>query len=268
LKDQQLLEYNAQGFIPGPGETEEEFCDRIESVKSFFNEQDSKIPPHHWQWAGEQLQKLYDFFPRWCPACYSSKGLAPWQAGATWIRQGSDNVKSVYMVQIRPSKWVSWLINRDELLMHEAVHAARVAFKEPQMEEIFAYLTSTSRWRQTLGPLFARPIEAFILMALIVGGTVLQLIETVWDIPPFSIICFTAASGLIFYGAWRLLRMRLRLKRAARHALPLLRDPAMVRPFLFRLTDSEITRLACGQSIGTDELRWRLLRLSYLANSS
>lgn len=264
METQELLSLNSEGLIPGPGETEEDFRKRVLAVKEFFQAQESPIAPHHWHWASEQLRALFDFTPRWCAAFYSSKGLAPWQAAATWINQTSANVKPIYMIQLRDSRWISRLIDRDELLAHEAVHAARAAFNEPKTEELFAYLTSTAKWRQVIGPLFYRPRESLLLMTIIGLGAIFQMIEMVWDISLFSEGCFLIAAVMALVWALRLLRMRARLAKAAHRLKALLRDPDKVRAALFRMTDQEIDQLSRGEKIEQKcELRWQLLKAAY-----
>ncbi len=258
MEIQELLALNAEGLIPGPGETEEVFRKRVQAVKEHFHKQEQAIPPQHWQWAAEQLRALFDFSPRWCAAILSSKGLAPWQAAATWI-----DVKRVYTIQLKASRWVSWLIDRDELLAHEAAHAARAAFDEPASEEMFAYLTSGAKWRQVIGPLFRQPKEALLLFGLMGVGALAQIAEALWDFSGLSQCCFLIAAALGLGWSIRLLRMRIRMKRAADRLTPLLLDPTKVRAVLFRLTDDEIAKLAKGRPVGNQELRWQLLKEAY-----
>ncbi len=259
MKMDELLALNSEGLIPGPEETEEVFENRVRSVREAFQKQESAIPSHRWQWAAEQLRSLYDFTPKWCSAFYSSKGLAPWQPAVTWI-----DVKHFYTIQLSPSRWISWLVDCDELLAHEAAHAARAAFDEPRSEEIFAYLTASARWRRVVGPLFRQPGEALVLMGLVALGACFQIIETIWDVAFLSAGCFWSASLFCMAWSFRLLRMRIRLKKAAEQLMPLLRDPTKVRADLFRLTDQEILRLAQGQTIEQmTELRWQVIRAAY-----
>jgi hypothetical protein len=264
MEMQELLRLNSEGLIPGPGETEETFTLRVQAVKDFFSKQDSPVAPHHWQWAAERLRALFDFSPRWCPVFFSSKGLAPWQAAATWINQPHGNVKPIYTIQIRASRWVFFLIDRDELLAHEAAHAARAAFNEPKTEELFAYLTSSAKWRRVVGPIFSQPKESLLLVGTLGLGAVFQMVETIWGLSVFSEGFFFSAAALSLFLSFRLLRMRTRLTRAARQLIPLLRDPEKVRAVLFRMTDQEIIRLSRSQRVDeNDELRWRLIKAAY-----
>lgn len=255
----ELLVLNSEGLFPGPNESEENFYRRVHAVKEYFYSQASAVPRHHWTWASEQLQALYGFSPRWCCAVYSSRGLAPWQAAATWI-----DVKRIYTIQLRPSRWLPWLVDVDEVLVHEAVHAARAAFNEPKFEEILAYLTSDSKWRQVIGPLFCRPKEALILMLLAGCGAILQIAEIVWSQNFGSVGCFFTAAVLCCGWSMRLFWMRIRFARAGRCLMRRLRDPSMARAVLFRLTDDEIIQLSCGKwPDPKNDLRWRVIRSAY-----
>ncbi len=259
MESNDLLTLNAQGLIPGPNETLEEFRKRVSATKEFFQAQTDSLPTHHWQWPSEQLKALFDFSPRWCSATYSAQGLAPWQAAATWI-----DVKRIYLIRLRSSKWVSWMVQRDEILAHEAAHAARAAFDESKYEEVFAYMTSSSRWRRVLGPLFQTPKEAALLVALLGIGACAQMGEIFFEVSLFSELWLFSALFFCFAWSVRLMRARTRLEHAAKRLLPFLKDPAMVRPVLFRMTDAEIERLAKADAFqpGSD-LRWSVIQTIY-----
>jgi hypothetical protein len=259
MESQELLSLNAEGFIPGPNEAQESFLERVRATREFFAKQETVLPSHHWHWPAEQLKTLFDFSPRWCAASYSSKGLAPWQAAATWI-----DVKRIYLIQLRPSLWVSWMVDRNEILAHEAAHAARAAFDESKFEEFFAYLTSSSKWRRVIGPLFRKPVETTLLVGLLAAGTMTQMLEIFLELSLFSPIWLFSAFGICFAWSLRLMRARMQIERAAKRILPFLRDRGMVRPVLFRMTDGEIERLAKNLPFqpGLD-LRWQLIKAAY-----
>ncbi len=259
MESQELLLLNAEGFIPGPNEAEEAYLERIRATREFFEQQEGVFPSHYWQWPAEQLRSLFDFSPRWCAASYSTKGLAPWQAAATWI-----DVKRIYLIQLRPSRWVSWMVDRNEILAHEAAHAARSAFDESKFEEFFAYLTSSSKWRRVIGPLFRKPIETTFLVGLFAAGTLTQMLEIFTELVLFSQIWLFAAFALCSGWSLRLMRARMQMERAAKRILPFLRDPVKVRSVLFRMTDEEIERLAKNMPFepGSD-LRWQLIKAAY-----
>ena len=258
MEMQELLKLNREGLIPGPGESEADFLERVQMIREKHTNQDA-IPPHHWQWAQERLLSLFDFSPKWCTAISSSKGLTPWQAAATWI-----DVNRFYTIQINPAPWVQKLIDRDELLAHEAVHAARAAFDEPVHEEIFAYLTSNAKWRRVLGAFFRKPGDVLLLLGIISCGSLFQVLELFWNLPPLSSLFFLAGAFLALFWSARLLRAKLLLNRAAIHLKPFLREPSDFLAVLFRLTDEEVRQLAAGKKIIGIDLRWRLLKVAYL----
>ncbi len=264
MEIKELIEMDRQGLIPGPGESDRDFEERAAETKAaFLGEGKRLVPRHHWDWANEQLQGLFGFSPRWVSALYSSEGLAPWQAAATWI-----DAKRIYSIQIRSSRWLSRLIDPNEVLAHEAVHAARAAFDEPKNEEMFAYLTSSDSWRKVLGPIFKEPKEAAILLSLLCLGSFASVLEGIWDMP-LSAICFSAAAFL--GAAWlaRLFFTRMRMNRAARVLKEYLQENVPVRWVLFRLTDAEIACFAERKKLNrSEEPRWRLLRAAYFTKKA
>jgi hypothetical protein len=186
--------------------------------------------------------------------------LAPWQAGATWL-----DSHSVYTIQLRRKNWLLRWIDENEILAHEAAHAARAAFNEEKNEELFAYLTSNTRWRRVLGPLFQTPKEPLIILSTMLVGIALQIIEIFLDANYRSNFFFLITGIFMVYWTLRLLKKRMTFKRAAIQALPYLQDPKKSGAFLFRLTDKEITSLAkTGKLNFLPELRWKLLKLRYL----
>lgn len=224
MTDRDLLALDIAGLIPGPGETEEKFLLRVQETKSRY-EEGEKIPEAHWDWVRELLYELFHVKPLYISAFYSNKGLTPWQGGASWIEN-----KKLKAIQLRQNlKKGSYLkiYNREEILAHEAVHAARSAFNEDASEEFFAYMTSEKKYRRILGPIFRRPWEAWPLLLFVLGGSI-------W--PPL----YLCASFWIALGFFRLMRHHLRLKRAAALILQKTKDARTTRAVLFRMTDEEI----------------------------
>jgi hypothetical protein len=148
------------------------------------------------------------------------------------------------------------IYDRNEILAHEAVHAARSAFQERENEEFFAYLTSGAKWRRAIGPIVRRPWEVWpLLITSALGG--------------FFPAAFGAASIWVGCGFVRLLRQHWVLKRASSHLLNCLRDEKKVRAVLVRLTDSEIRMFSKWAdlkqyALKEESLRWRVIRLAYL----
>jgi len=246
MTDQELLDFNARGFIPGPKESEEDFLYRLERAKALFSEKEP-LPKAHWDWAELHLKELFDFQPNSLPAYYSNEKLAPWQGAACWI--GEDNVP---LLQLRTGfKKGSYLklYSRGEILAHESAHAARAAFNEPHFEEFFAYATAERRWRRVLGPILQNTWEPWLLLGSLTSGLI-------WDWG------WLLSTGLIAIGFTRLIRRHLRLSKAFHQLMGKVKNIKKARAILFRLTDREIEQLSQGKWIEGDQtLRWRLLKL-------
>lgn len=233
MTDQELLALNAKGFIPGPGESEERFKDRVH------------MTPAQGQWVSLHLKELFDFEPRSLNVVYSNRGLALWQGAACWIE---DGIPTLQLREAFLKGTYFGIYSREEILAHEAVHAARAAFEEPENEEFFAYASSEKKWRRVLGPVLKRPWEAWATLGVAAMGFFWPLLPIFW----------------LGWGFWRLIRQHRRLAVAARVLQGRLKDQKKVRAVLFRLTDQEIRELAKGRYPEEDQtLRWRLIRLAY-----
>lgn len=246
LTDQELLDLNQRGLIPGPQESEEEFLQRlakIEAVKA------NGVPllSSDWEEAYAALEPLFGIRPDWICAYYSSKGLPFWQAAATWIEG------SIPSIQLKPPfQEGSYykLYSRKEVLAHEAVHAARTAFNEPRFEEVFAYQTSMRGFSRWIGPLFKRSWESYLLISLV------PLLAT----PLFSLPLLAIA-----FGSLRLAHAHWHLHLCTKKLTTLVKNPQAI---LLRLTDREIFLFGrmSQEAILTyvskgDSLRLRVLRL-------
>lgn len=247
MTDEELYEWNRNGVIPGPGESEEAFAERARETRARF-ERGEWIPKPHWDWVRHHLRELFDFEPAYVPVFYSNKGLAVWEGAAAWIEGRFCEVQ--LREGLRKGSYLG-LYRREEILGHEAVHAARCAFEE-KSEEFFAYMTSDKKWRKVLGPIFERPWEAWLLVGVLGVGA-------------FWPAGYLAAGCLAAIGFWRLGRMHRRLAKAGKRLEKA--GVEKVRAVLFRMTDKEIGKLAKGadlQEVAGSCLRWRLIRLGYL----
>jgi hypothetical protein len=252
MTDDDLLALDKCGFIPGRGESEEDFLARVAETKKNF-QAGSWLPESHWNWVRELLSELFDVKPLYICAFYSNRNLTPWQGAASWIRG-----RTLDSIQLRSAlKKGSYLglYSRDEILAHEAAHAARAGFDEARFEEYFAYMSSTKKWRRVLGPIIRRPWEIWPFFLLCMGGV-------------FFKECYFGALFWMLLGFIRLIKGHAVLRRAADQILKEVQDPKKVRAILFRLTDQEILQFAKGVNIQEYAsiqtcLRWRVLR-SYL----
>lgn len=256
MTDEELLGLNQEGFIPGPHESERDFLDRVASFgRDMVKLSGEKVPEAHWQWVREHLREVFDFEPDSLPAFYSNRLLAPWQGAATWTLDG--RLMGIQLrEQMRRGSFLWGLYQRSEILAHEAVHAARSAFRENKNEEFFAYLTSESKWRRALGPVVRRPWEVWpFLVGMLVG--------VFW---PGG---WWGAAFWLMLGCGRLVRQHRILARATQHLLREVEDPRIARAILVRLTDREIHHFARIGNIREyaeqeTSLRWRLIKRAYL----
>lgn len=248
ITDQELLSFNAQGFIPGPGETEGRFLERINAVKSSLNAERS-VSRAQWEWVRNHLQGLFDFKPQSLIAFYSNEHLAPWQGAACWITE--EGVPKLQLREgFRKGKYLG-LYSREETLAHEAIHAARAGFEEEGFEEFFAYASAQRKWRKVLGPIVKKPWEAWIFLTFLVIGI-------------FWGGGFLAATLWMSVGFYRLAKQHYCLTKAFRVLIGRLKQEKKARSVLLRLTDREIEELAAGTWLdGDTSLRWRLIRLAY-----
>ena len=142
-----------RGLIRGPREDEEAFARRCAQCQPIAGEE--------WAIAHRRTQELFGFTVDWVPLTYSNQKLPFWEGAATWISE-----TGLPHIQLRKAfkKGRHLGYSRDEILAHESVHAARMAFDEPRFEEIIAYQTSKSPLRRFFGPLFRRTWESALFM--------------------------------------------------------------------------------------------------------
>lgn len=248
MTDEDLFALDKIGFIPGPKESEEGFLARVAKTKEQY-ETGEWIPAPHWDWVRTYLDELFHVKPLYICAFYSNKRLAPWQGAASWIEN-----KKLSCIQLRKAlKKGSYLgYRREEILAHEAVHAARSGFEESGAEEFFAYMTSEKKWSRVLGPMIRRPWEAWPFLLCAVAGIL-------WA--PFYL------GGALWAGIgfFRLAKQHLRLRRAADQIFKKTQDARTARAILFRLTDHEIAQFANKVPIDRFAekqtcLRWRIIQ--------
>ena len=108
---------------------------------------------------------LFDIWELSAFILYDDASLLPWQGALLWEYETEDG-KKYPVIQLRKTtpKFFFKFYKKEEMFLHELVHAARFDFKQPLFEEMFAYQTSSSRFQRILGPLFLYPLEATCLM--------------------------------------------------------------------------------------------------------
>ncbi|HEV7737401.1 MAG TPA: hypothetical protein VGO47_08550 [Chlamydiales bacterium] len=252
MTNQELLAFNAKGFIPGPNETESQFLSRISAIQKSFIKKPS-LPRAHWEWSKHALQELFGFEPESLVAFYSNADLRPWQGAACWINE--EGVPELQLREGFRKGHYFHLYSREETLTHESIHAARSAFHEPENEEFFAYASSEKKWRRALGPIIRNPWEVWVLLITLCVGIF-------WEIGIIASLLWMSV------GLFRLAKQHIRRARACAALLNDLQEKSLVRAVLFRLTDEEIRQLAKGKKLQSDDtLRWRVIR-SYFSKTA
>lgn len=250
--DEDLLDLNRQGIIAGPQELKFSFLSRVQNTLESAPEHPTLFP--------ERLRELFDINPTHVEVIYSNEGMDVWEAGCTWIAYNRVTIQ--LRKHLRKAKRWFYLYAKEEILAHEAVHAARVKFSEPMFEEILAYQTSKFGLRRWLGPLFRSPSENYCFLFFMLSGLGLSL----WQ-PFLGVACVL---GVVSYFTTRLLIMRSYFSRAKRKIRKMLGVPPLW--VMLRLTDREI-RMFASQPIPVlekyareqrlESIRWQQIYLAY-----
>ncbi|NDE83045.1 MAG: hypothetical protein EB051_05485 [Chlamydiia bacterium] len=202
------------------------------------------------------------------PVIFEKKGLSFWEGGVLWI----DNISglAIPLIQIRENflKGSYLFYNIEEVVAHEILHASRIAYDEPQYEEILAYHTSPQSLRKYIGPLFPTVRDTYIFIGLFTLGLVLELIAlllgTLNQIPFFCLPVF----WILLLGT-RLYVKQKRFITALSHLEKVLPRPLEALSVIAKLKDKEIDALAgiaCCQVVdflekqSDSELRMRMLK--------
>lgn len=284
MDDQELIQYNAQGLIPGPNEGIEEFKARVEFCLSLKTSllSEIKIPDSAQDEtiaipALQLTDQLYGIFPTWVPVFFSNWKLAPWHGGAAWIFKLKEDSSLGAILQLRKPfyKQTHYLgiYNRDELIAHEMAHVGRMAFEEKKYEELLAYKTSKNWFQRLFGPIIQSAAESrliiYILATLLMmdayflfQGSLNAYLDTqVFKLLPLALILFA------------LFRLRKRQSTLAKAEENLKAISPNAHEILYRLTDKEIDTFAKmnKQEILTyieqePSLRWKVIKLSYLTH--
>ncbi len=272
---EELLSLNERGIIPGPYESIVDFKKRVESIeKNRTSIKEGKILSwSDFDWARSTASQLFDIAPDWVVAYYSNKGLKFWQGAVTYAEYDGH---SPAVIQIRKNlkngKYL-FLYDKDEILSHEIIHAARMAFNEPKTEELFAYWTSTSHFRKLFGPIFRSQLESTIFMGILCSGISLQFFLPFFSSPLlFSLIQLSniLSLSMLTFCLFRLYRTRLKLNQTLKKLTLILDSKQKARSVLFRLTDKEIYFFAKSSITeimkyiqNQEELRWQVIGSAY-----
>lgn len=292
INDENLLRYNQEGIIPGPNESEKDFlmradyCTHIEEhlhqqTHFDFSEAKKVSASSDLDEVHRSTRSLFDISPTWIPILYDNHKLSFWHGGCAWIFQMTENSPVSAILQLRKSLFARdsllGLFAKKEILAHEMSHIGRMAFEEPNFEEIFAYRTSPSPFRRWIGPIAKNSIESGIFVLVLLLIVMLD-----------CFFVFFASSSAYYHAMWfklipiimvgfGVLRLYLRhrqLDRCEKILFSLCHSEVKASAIAYRLTDEEIIRFskATKEEIQTyideqrpDSLRWRLISLAYLS---
>lgn len=290
----QWQEWNVQGFIPGPEESEEAFRERIAYCQDLENNLKNVIEaqlPFETQDPQSKVileqtlpltQSLYGIRPQWVPLFFGNHQLSPWHGGCAWIFQLNDQTPTAAFLQLRAKfrNFSTFLgtYHRRELIAHELAHVGRMMYEEPQFEEFFAYESSPSRWRRWLGPIVQSSKESlfFILLLALVIMTDFALFSigpkiaaVAWWMRLLPIVVIALALGRLTYRHYILKRCLKKLERIS--------PPLQAKHFLYRLRDSEIKQFSALplekiekliNEFSQNNFRWQFLKTLYTKRHS
>jgi hypothetical protein len=287
LSDYELISFHQEGFIPGPREKEEDFLKRIQSTrelynnpKDFFNDINEKIPvslkdrisKSRASWSRTLVKNLFDVNPEHVSFFYGNKKIFFFQGAITWIIKKQS--ASIPFIQIRKNLMKGKYLGiycLDEILAHEFVHSARIAFNEPKNEELLAYLTSSSSFRKVLGPVFRKTFEVWVFFSfLFLSYFSFMFLPENYKI--FSLMLFLFSFFFVSVGLFRLAKVRYTFMKAFRKLKIMLKEERKALFVLFRLTDKEIKFCSKNSEDKIKEyidiekknsLRWRIIWLCY-----
>jgi hypothetical protein len=288
ISDEQLLNLNFQGFIPGPKEDVYHFLVRVQRCLAFANEvdEDERLPfllserilVTEYGAALRRAEECYGISPVWVPAFYSDRGLSFFHGGCSWIPFLTDEHPLVY-IQLREafknSQHYLKIYHQDELLCHEWAHVGRMAFEESDFEELFAYRSSDSALRKWFGPLVMSPTEVWLFIGMVAPLILLDFSLLILGMDEWlSRIFYLKALPLLQIGVafLKLFRRQRYFTVCLKNLRSLLGNKQVCDAVMYRLTDEEIRQFADEgpQSIlqyayeqRGRTLRWRLLFTAY-----
>ena len=284
-----LILLDSRGFFPAPGEDEAAFLASVRKLVDSYRELEAglssgepldeavgfrigegiPIGPDVMSEAAEETQEKFDFKIDWVPGYFLSRGLGFLWGGCTIV---TDTDLALFFIRRDFRERKKWfLYSRRELLAHELCHVARNRLNDPEFEEHFAYMTSTSPLRRLLGNCFRSAFDAFLflipILILLVAQTLTCFEILILPQLPFWIL------ALIGPG-WLLIRNHLTRKRYER-AEENLRQAGIGHPrsVLFRASREEILAVSRSnpvevrtliRSFVEKELRWRIIAARFL----
>ena len=274
-----LIDMDQRGFLPGPGESVEQFRARTERTREenekfaaaleadgraeVFGEYTvtprDRIAPELVDDAARITGELYGFAARHVPGFYLRRGMGPFWGGC--MLGDPETGFAVFMLRDvfrRRRKFLSY--RREELLAHELCHSARQSLDEPALEEYFAYRTSGPSLRRYLGNCFITDADAWGFVLPVVLLPVAELARAWWR-PDFPTWIFWILAAV--YPLWLLAR-NLWSRRLAAKARRSVAAAGATRPdaVLFRCTLQELEQLGAMKAGEVEEFVRKMRRES------
>lgn len=283
------------GLLMGPGETVEQFADRLQLLSANINqfksdilesgaidifdthlEKAGAIPTKDFKPALEKTRDLYDFEIDWVPGFYTNDRMGVLFAGCAFY--STDDYFALFVVRKAFEKNERWLIySRTELLAHELCHIAHMGFGSVTYEEMFAYQTSPSRFRRVVGGVFRTPLDSYLILGSVMLLAAAQVVNRfVGEMIPLTkppIVFFVMAVVFCFSVVIGRYTSNLRVIKRARKRLRVIFEEKIVRAILFRCSDDEIAAIADTptpdalrtwlQDTAAADIRWQVILQKY-----
>lgn len=276
-----LLELDAMGLLPAPGEDAKEFAAKLSSLSNALAKlndelkanpvteiasgikisKDCSIPKDIYEEALQITQKLYAVRPVWVPGFFANESFGALWGGCALSDPASKLV--LFIIRKAFAKRRRWLVyDRQELMAHEMIHAAHQSFNEWQFEEYFAYRSAKTALRKFFGGCFIHKYDAmcFLLPVLLLPLAQLLVLHNVITLPMWI---FWVIAGI--YPVYLAVRCTVINMIAAKARKFLLQSGIKAADaVLFRLNVREIRSLARKVMPAGDDLRWQIIRKRFI----
>ena len=286
-----LVELDSKGVILAPGETIDQFKERLLILREHLNdiqseldkngslqllasitlEKKRRIPNAILAEAADIDKKHYAFSIDWVPGFFLSKNLGFLWGGCA-ISFPEDHL-SIFLIRAIFANQRRWLIyRRDELLSHELCHVARMPIGDRSFEELFAYRLSPSWFRRQFGNCFQYTWDAiffivpFFLLVAAQGLRYLLDAPSWLPIAPFWLLVPIYPLFLIIRNQWlrnKFFKAKMNLEVVG------IENPL---PAMFRMNKSEIFEFASFAGVRdkpaiqthlnekmNEDLRWKVI---------
>lgn len=231
--DKSYVKLHEEGFLPGPKESKEAFFYRVSLLRKIATCPAKYITEKSFRGrVFTPVDRAYLLVDQ-CKHCF-------FQASSTTIIE----VESGVFIPIikNPSKFSSLFVNSKEVIAHEQIHAKRAQFDEPKFEEIIAYRSSKSHFRQQISPVISTTKQQglFFLLVLFMPVSLYPILAFIlWC----SITSFTRQKHI---------------HRCLAHLKKISNSPEEI---LIAMTDKEILQMSKNGALPNDpdEFRWQFI---------